>query len=528
MNKLSKNNSRNKVSRKNAVIIRIIGTYSRMILFFIQGIILVPLYLKYIDVKLYGAWLASGSIIALLGILDFGFFSVFTQQVAKDYGNNNLKILGNVIFTGIIIGAILSLIPFAVCIITVKWIPLILNINDNVYYSNEIQKAFLVSGISTSIMLLLYTITGILHGMLREGFLAIFNIVGWILGIGVTVILIINQKGLIAIPTGRLLQSVFSLVGNMVYLIFLLLKSKLIQYFRFNKANFTKMFRKSLFVFLSNLVKQVGNQSDALILAVIVDPERTTVFVITSKAATLLRMLCTRLPGAFMPSIASLVGESNMARAKYIVLKLIKFILLISLSGLGGVFILNKAFIHLWVGNNLFGGQLLTLLICMFSFIAIYNHTVYNSLFGIGSIKFIAKAQIWENTIRILLAITLCYFLNAKGLMLAGIIAMLSTSSWMMTNKLAQSINLNLVESLKKVIIWFIKMVIPIIIMATIVIFWEPDSVLSFSLLLVIYLLSTLFYFSFIDNDVNKFVKVILFRLSKYFIRIFRLKQIKT
>jgi hypothetical protein len=74
------------VSRRAATIANLIHQYVTTGLVIVNGIVLVPLYLKYIDFKLYGAWLATGNVAAWLLLADAGFSDILRQRTAHLYG----------------------------------------------------------------------------------------------------------------------------------------------------------------------------------------------------------------------------------------------------------------------------------------------------------------------------------------------------------------------------------------------------------------------------------------------------------
>ena len=47
----------------------------------INGIVLVPIYFKFMSISTYGAWLATGNIVAMIGLMESGFASVITQKM---------------------------------------------------------------------------------------------------------------------------------------------------------------------------------------------------------------------------------------------------------------------------------------------------------------------------------------------------------------------------------------------------------------------------------------------------------------
>ena len=65
------------------------------IIVIINGIVMVPIYFHYMSVSTYGAWLATGNMVAMLGLLESGFSSVITQKMAAAIGANDTKKFAN-------------------------------------------------------------------------------------------------------------------------------------------------------------------------------------------------------------------------------------------------------------------------------------------------------------------------------------------------------------------------------------------------------------------------------------------------
>ena len=80
----------NYFSRKRASIVNLIRSYAFILIEIIRGVIMIPIYLQYIDSRLYGAWLATGSIIVLMGLSDFGLSSLIVQKAGSLYGKKRL------------------------------------------------------------------------------------------------------------------------------------------------------------------------------------------------------------------------------------------------------------------------------------------------------------------------------------------------------------------------------------------------------------------------------------------------------
>jgi len=69
-------------SRKAATIANLLFQYVTIGLAIIRGFLLVPLYLRYIDYRMYAAWLATGNVVSWLTIAGGKITSLVRQQVA--------------------------------------------------------------------------------------------------------------------------------------------------------------------------------------------------------------------------------------------------------------------------------------------------------------------------------------------------------------------------------------------------------------------------------------------------------------
>ena len=81
------------VSRRFTSLVNLFFHYNAVVLVIVQGILLVPLYLRSIPVATYGAWLATGSILSWIDLVDPGLSDVLRQRVAYTYGKGDVAAL---------------------------------------------------------------------------------------------------------------------------------------------------------------------------------------------------------------------------------------------------------------------------------------------------------------------------------------------------------------------------------------------------------------------------------------------------
>jgi len=492
-------------SRKKATIINLIRDYASMTILVIQGIVLVPLYLHYIDARLYGAWLATGSIVAYMGLLDLGFSSVIVQKISVVAGQRDYKRLGEMIGTSLVITCIVALLPILLAILLFTKVPAWVNMGG--VEAHQIAKAFLVAAVSTSLMLIAYGVGGTFLGLQRVGVVSIQFVISSLIGIMATLLFLHIGWGIVSIPSGLLTQAALLAASHCIYLWWWLRNNLPLKSLCFKQSLFRDLFRPSSWVFMSRLSNVAATQSDSLIVATMIDPRLTTTLVLTKKSSDIITIIASRISSAFMPSLAHLSGEKDlgMVKLKQFMLGMMKISLIIGIFGVGGVFLLNKEFVRLWVGQDYYGGALLTGLICVSGFIIICNTIVSNSIFAKGKIRTTAKASMLEAIVRVPLSIALCYYFGIKGVVLAGIIAVLPTSLLMQTRCLFRILNLSWHQVIRSLSVLFIKASVPLGLGLLVRLLWSPTGLVGFIVFSTVYSVITFIFYYSVDSSLREF-----------------------
>ena len=74
----------------------------------IGGLVTLPTYLSHIPIEMYGAWLATGNIIAWATVVDPGLSTLTLQMVAQAYGKNDLVDVGETAAVGLVLNTIIA------------------------------------------------------------------------------------------------------------------------------------------------------------------------------------------------------------------------------------------------------------------------------------------------------------------------------------------------------------------------------------------------------------------------------------
>ena len=98
------------MNRKKAISIQSKLDVVQLVLNIIIGIVLIPYYLNFISLELYGFWLATSGVIVLLDLLDLGISTVFVERISKFYSKKSLKNLVDYFYSGIFLYLIILLL----------------------------------------------------------------------------------------------------------------------------------------------------------------------------------------------------------------------------------------------------------------------------------------------------------------------------------------------------------------------------------------------------------------------------------
>ena len=192
------------VSRKIASFSQAFGGYILTFLAIVQGLLLIPLYLSYINVDLYGHWLTILSVISLLNIVNFAINEVVVPRISRAYALKDYDEMMSYFVNSLIIYITTCVIFFFLCLFASLFLNEILNIAPQSFF--VIKTCFFIATTTSIITVVNQLLADFSNATLKPQFQMITRIVSQILGLGVTVFLVINDYGIVSIAIGLLLS----------------------------------------------------------------------------------------------------------------------------------------------------------------------------------------------------------------------------------------------------------------------------------------------------------------------------------
>jgi O-antigen/teichoic acid export membrane protein len=401
--------------------------FSGMALMMVVGVISAPLYLKFIPLNLYGAWLASGNMLAWLSTIDPGLTSVLQQQVAIAYGKQDFQAIRSLLGGGLLIGVIVLILAIVFGLVCAHYLPTWLNLSSTIDVS-LIVRAFSLAVIGTSLMLFSFAIVSISQGLQGSLGVGLINNGTIIISFILTIILLNKGFGLFAIAIGLVFSGVCHTLGQGIYLIWRLISEKI--GFSFSFTSVISLMKLLSYTLLGRASGIVANNVDLIIVSRFLGPEVVAILSLTRKPIDLSKGFVDQPVVAFMPAVSHLAGSGEIDKARNILMRLVKILLWVLCLVIGGFIALNDDFIRLWVGQHLFAGATINLILCLSLFFTVTTISISYICFALGNIKGNSLAALVQSILFIPLVIFGTKYFGLLGAVLAPLIAAWAVSVW--------------------------------------------------------------------------------------------------
>ena len=402
-------------SRKRATILQAVGGYALTGVNIVQGLVLIPLYLHYIGVHIYGLWLASGGILGMLGLMNFGIGSMLIQRIASFYGKKDLPQVGIYFINGMIVYIGICLLFGLVGWIISLWLPDILTAIGN--DSDLLQQCFQLAVVAMVLAVFNECLRSFSQALLRPIIPMIGMVVGRIVGIGVTIWMLFDGFGLWAIPVGLLVSESLILLLNVFNTLGL-----------FRRLNVRVEFKKSVIkeycktapvLLMATAGDTLSQEAEPLLITVFLSPEVTTAYMITRRAADIVFKMLSVITGSTMGTFSHLVGSDNRDNVRNIASKLLFISFSLGVTGFAAYVGLNQAFVSLWVGESFALDQMVILFIALGFFAQAFGGLLKRMLYGLGDFTYTSTVIMLEGVSRIFMASALLSLLGVVGVPLA-------------------------------------------------------------------------------------------------------------
>ena len=390
--------------------------YAAIVLALVQGVLLIPLYLRYIPMAMYGAWLATGNIALWLTLLDPGIGNLIQQRVAEAYGKGTLRDVGNLTVGAFYLSLFFSLgllaIGFVIAPHVAQWIKVVDPIDAVV-----ISRAFQISTISSAVMIFAYVFGAVsmgLQGIIPQGIVGIF---GNVVGIVTSVVALNQGFGIMAIPLAALLRAIIWTGGTLLYLRFRLRREGIGIRWRVHPVRWIP--RLSGLAFTEKAFASVAGNIDSFLVARWLGHETVAALNVTRKPFEILADFLVRPSMAVMPALAHLYGSGKSGAAQPILVRSVCALAWVLALSAGGLLVFNKALVQIWFGPMLYVGDAVNASLVGAFILAVVVASLSNLCWALGNIVGNCWISIWQNALAVALLVPAIHWFGLFGVILA-------------------------------------------------------------------------------------------------------------
>lgn len=409
-----------KTNRKKATVINLIYQYSSLVLTIIRGLLLVPLYIKYIDLKLYGAWLATGNIVVWLALMDPGLNELLRQQVAKFYGRGDLKSIGKTIGTGWTVMTALSIFTVIIGWFLSKIVPPLFLEEANLV--SELGISIFFASIGAALVFFSGSPGAILQGFQRSGRFIVIYVISWILGFASTIILLLNGYGLISLPLGSVVSGTVMSLGCSIDMIYFT-RTKLHIHLKWCTEYLNNIKTLVGASFLLQTSRVLTRNCDEFLIGLFLGPEVVPIVAFSKRLWDIALMFGQRVSVAFMPGMAHLWGEGEKNKVAKVAVRMLCVTMWLCCIETAIILGFNKSFLSLWVGSQFFAGHNFNLLLALSVFVYVYIYAIGQVLYASDDIKGPAVAGVLQSLLRVSLVVALLFFCGIFALPISTLVS---------------------------------------------------------------------------------------------------------
>ena len=349
----------------------------------LNSILLLPLYVKYIDADTLGVWLATTSILYWMTIVDPGIGEVLQQKIALLLGLKKHEEIGKSIGSGLVSSTFILVLAIIVGVICYHSLGVLINKDVSTY--PDLSKALFFTVLATGLSLVSFTLTGINQGLHNSAHVAISSLTANFLFLIANLSFLLLGFGIMSIAIANVARAVYINIFNFISLKKLLQRQGMKIIYDF--THFKTFIRIFSFTSTSRIITGLSNSIDMLVLARYISPAMITVYEINKRPLNLTTSLIGRHSVALMPVISHATGTGAKSSIIDLINKQFRFYIYAALFAIFMFAINYLNLLNLWVGEGKFiGNRLLTLLLFL-NFFNLISYFMSNVSYALGDIK---------------------------------------------------------------------------------------------------------------------------------------------
>ena len=415
------------VNRMRAAASTFAGSTATTLLVSIQALVMMPLYMIHIGPRMYGAWLATGELLVLMLAFDMGIPNIIIQRIGAALANSDKKAIGAYFATGATILCTFAVGLGLILAILAPFVPSWVHLRGA--EAQLLQNAFLLDIVAICLMLINFIFQGLARGIQETTTINVSSFLATLIGFGTTLFLLKTGHGLWSISIGVTVRAVLTLLGSIGFLLYGVdqeIRSSL----RYDRE-IAKEFRKlSPPMFAAGVSYGFMNNSQVLLAAILLGPEKATIFGLTRKAADVARNVLDAVGNASYGGFANLFALGDKIRSLAVYREIVAVYLAVGLALMCAYTATNPSLVGVWVSKDMFGGTALTILIAISTLVGGWSYLTLSLYRSTNHHRAVSSALLVECLCRLPAMIGFLVLFGLPGLPIGTICTGLVSGIW--------------------------------------------------------------------------------------------------
>lgn len=347
------------------------------------GIFLVPQYISHLGTQKYGVWLATGSIMQWLALLDPGIANVMQERVANSVGAGATGKVHAYLRSALEQAAIIGLIYATLAVAFIYAAHLVIGVDDD-WVSFELRPAIAMASTGVIGMLLVHVFTGLGNALQNALSTGMIVSLAWLISLVAGVALLKAGYGLMALGLMQVIQALVGIGGFWVLFRGTLHTSATPDELRLARSEMNSIWKKAFF---ARAASTLLTATEAPVLVRMLGPEIATPFLVMKKVSDVARIVIERPIAAIVPQLSHLAGENKPERTAEIILAGLRLWCWIVAIYLALLLSCYEDIINIWIGPSFWSGAGIATIALISAACAAVATGLYNLLFSLGEAR---------------------------------------------------------------------------------------------------------------------------------------------
>lgn len=294
--------------RGRASLTNMLFSYALQGVGFVQGFLLIPLYIHYLGVPLYGYWIATSGIINSLSFIDLGLAQPIGQRIASSMGKGDTAEASRYFWVGLSVFGTVAVAAWCLCWVGALYVPSLLKIPQSL--SAVIVTAFLVSALALVLKIINDFLRAFGMAILRPAFPVLTLTIAQLLSLGLNIVLLLSGFGVLAIAISLAFAEIFCLATVGCYYAYLHMRRPFLGTFP-SAVQYGAVLSFSPQVFLSQISFRITQQIDTTVVTFFFGPAATVLYTVHKKLIEFLARLMYSIWGSVLLPLSHMAGEKG-------------------------------------------------------------------------------------------------------------------------------------------------------------------------------------------------------------------------